>query len=308
MCGGGSKPTDPAKVAQSQYNANLAALQDAYTYNAVDQYGPFGSTTYARRADGTPYAQSVTYSPQLQGYMNDTFNTAAASNDYTRNQYGAGNAYLDAVYPAALATDLTSQGVLNQRFGAASDVMGRLPGQNVTAQDTSKIAQTSFDQSMAKLQPQIDEQRQQASLMLQNRGIPVGSEVYNAEMSRLERGINDSMASVARQAQLDAGMEQTRQIAADSAVQMLPYQELQAIQAGQYSAANPNAPASAPAYTAPAAMQTPGFQEGANNVAGAYANYDQQMAAQNQSMLGGLFGIGKAIMAPSMSLFGNKLW
>lgn len=299
MCGG-SKPTDPAKVSQSQYNANLAALKDAAKYSAVDQYTPFGSTTYSRDAQGVPYAQSVNYSPQLTGYINDTFDTASSSNDYMRNQYGAGNDYFGYVYPATLATDLASQDVLNQRYGAASDIMGRLPGQGVTAKDTSAIAKTSYDQSLSKLQPQFDEQRSQLSLMLQNRGIPVGSEVYDAEMVRMERGINDSLAGAARQAQLDAGAEQTRQVAADSAIQMLPYQELGAVQAGQYSAQNPNVAASAPSYTAPAALQTPTLTEAQNNVAGAYANYDQQNAARSQSMLGGLFGIGKA----AVGLFG----
>jgi hypothetical protein len=228
------------------------------------------------------------------GYMNDTFGTAAASNDYTRNQYGAGNAYLDNVYPAALATDLNSQNVLNQRYDAAGNIINRLPGENVTAGDTSAIAQTSYDQAMSKMQPQIKAQETTLSQSLQDRGIPVGSDIYNNEMNRQGQSVNDLMSSAARQAQLDAGTEQSRQVTMNTALQLTPYQELSALNAGQYSAQNPNVAATSATYTAPAAQTWNQFQPATTNATQAYSSYDQANAANNASIMNGLFGLGKA--------------
>jgi hypothetical protein len=306
MCGG-STPTDPSVSIAAQQAANNENLQNAARLSAIDQYGPFGSTVWTRDANGLPVAQSTSYSPQLQAYLNDTFGTAAASNDYMRNQYGAGNAYLDYLYPASLSTDLSSQGLLNQRYDAAGNIINRLPGENVTAGDTSAIAQTSYEQAMAKMQPQIDQQKAQLAQSLQDRGIPVGSEVYNNEMSRMDTSVGNLMQAAARQAQLDAGTEQSRQVAMNTSLQMTPYNELAALQAGQYSAQNPNVGASAASYTAPTAQQWNQFQPATTNATGAYSAYDQANAANNQGLLSGLFGIGKAVLGiPQVqtSLFG----
>jgi hypothetical protein len=295
MCGG--KPTDPATSIGAQQAANSENLNNAARVSAVNSYNPFGSTEWTRDANGNPVAQSTSYSPQLQGYLNDTFGTAAASNDYMRNQYGAGSDYLNYVQPAAMATDLSSQNLLNQRYDAAGNIIGRLPGQNVTAGDTSQIAKTSYDQAMSRMQPQIDSQRQQLSLSLQDRGIPVGSEAYNSEMTRLDQNVNDLMSSASRQAQLDAGTEQSRQVAMDTSLQMTPYQELAALQANPYSSQNPSVAPSAASYAAPQSQQWGQFSPASTNATGAYQAYDQANAQANQSAMSGLFGIGKAAMA-----------
>jgi hypothetical protein len=306
MCGG-SQATDPNVSIGAQQTANLENLQNAAKTSAIDQYNPFGSTTWTRDANGNPVAQSTTYSPQLQSYMNDTFGTAAASNDYTRNQYGAGNAYYDTVYPSALSTDLNSQNVQNQRYDAAGNIMNRLPGENVTAGDTSEIAKTSYDQAMSKMQPQIEAQKTQLAQSLQDRGIPVGSKVYNNEMNRQGQSVNDLMSSAARQAQLDAGTEQSRQVSMDTSLQMTPYNELSALQANQYSAQAPTVGTTAATYTAPTAQSWSQYSPATTNATGAYQAYDQANATNNQGTLNGLFGIGKSLLGvPQVqkSLFG----
>jgi hypothetical protein len=302
MCA--SEPTDPKVAIDAQTAANLENLQNTASINAVDQYNPFGSTVYQRDENGVPLAQNTSYSPQLQGYIDDTFGTSAASNDYKRNQYGAGNAYLDTVYPASLATDLNSQDLLNQKYGASSSIIGRLPGENVSAKDTSSIADTSYQQLVGRLQPQISAQGTELSQSLQDRGIPVGSEIYNNEMSRYQATTNQSLADAARQAQLDAGAEQTRQVGVDSSLQMLPYNELSAMGTGQYSASNPNVAASQPSYTAPTAINTAALSTPTTNAMGAYQSADAQNASNSQANSS---AIGSMAMAAMMMMSDENL-
>lgn len=306
MCGGSSEPTNPADIIAAQQRANTQGLQEASKYNTIDQYSPFGSTTYMRNPDGTPYGQNVQYSPELMKYINDTFGTAEASGDYTRRQYGAGTDYLNQVYPASLNTDLRSQEIQGQRYNAAEGIMGRLPQTGVTAGDTSAIANTSYNQAMAKMAPQIAAEQTRLSQSLQDRGLPVGSEIYNNEMTRLNQNTNDLMSSAARQAELDAGTEQSRQVAMNTSLQMLPYNELAAVGAGQYTAQNPNVGQSTPSYTAPTALQTPMYQPQSTNVSGIYNSYDKANADQNAGTMSGLFGIGKAVMPYAVTALSDE--
>ena len=73
MSKGGSSappPPDPTATIAAQTAANKAAVTESARVNAVDIYGPNGSTTYTRGADGVPTAQHTTLDPASQAILN----------------------------------------------------------------------------------------------------------------------------------------------------------------------------------------------------------------------------------------------
>jgi hypothetical protein len=50
---------DPYATSDAQAAANLKAIKDSARINALDQFAPWGSTTYARDNEGVPTAQRI---------------------------------------------------------------------------------------------------------------------------------------------------------------------------------------------------------------------------------------------------------
>jgi hypothetical protein len=63
-------PPDPAKTIAAQATANKEALTESARINAVNLFGPQGTTTYGLRDDGTPHSQYTDLGPQGQ-YLYD---------------------------------------------------------------------------------------------------------------------------------------------------------------------------------------------------------------------------------------------
>lgn len=63
-------PADPVALAAAQGQANKDAIRESAKVNAVDIFGPDGSTTYNRNPDGTPMAQVTTLNPVAQQAYN----------------------------------------------------------------------------------------------------------------------------------------------------------------------------------------------------------------------------------------------
>jgi hypothetical protein len=199
MCGG-SEPAapDPYATADAQYKYNSQAATDTARINAVDQYGPYGSTTFQRNADGTPASQTVTLSPQVQQWLDSQFGASTKLQDATSRQLD----YLPSdkfQLPTGSADEYS-----RQAFGDAV-----LDPSNF---DTSQIAAASYEQAKAQFQPDLDAARKAKGIELANRGINPGDEIYNDEMDRIDRQANTAYSSAARQAGLDAGNEQTRAV------------------------------------------------------------------------------------------------
>ena len=167
--------------------------------NSLDQFSPFGSTTFQRREDGTPISQTVTLSPQMENWLNSQFGASTKLQDATSRQLD----YLP-TDQFKLPTGTSADDYATQAFGSAV-----IDPSNF---DTSKIAQTSYDQARSLIQPDIDSARKAAEIQLAQRGVNPGDEAYNAEMDRIDRQANTALAGAARQATLDAGNEQTRAV------------------------------------------------------------------------------------------------
>lgn len=151
--------------------------------NAVDQFAPWGSTTYTYREggefDGTPESQTINLSPQQQQLF-DTQSRIANS--------------------VGLSAEGLSYGLPNQPF-SLGDVPSGLP-----------VGQALYDRRLSQLQPQLDEIENQNLTMLSDRGIPIGSEVWNLERDRVGRARDEAYSNLARDSILATGQEEDRQL------------------------------------------------------------------------------------------------
>lgn len=209
---------DPAATAAAQYKYNRQAAFDQAYLNALDQYGPYGSTVYARRPDGTPYAQAVTLSPQVQAMLDAQFGAGTKLNQAAMAQLG----YLPQDR-FQLPTSPNARDIAARDFGAdaldyssfADPMAGNLFNASrvdlAGTPSTQDIASTFYEQGKARIQPDLEAARKAKSLELSRRGIPVGSEIYRDEMNRLDRNEGNTLSDISRQAELAAGQEQSRQ-------------------------------------------------------------------------------------------------
>lgn len=287
MCGSSPKPPDPWETAESQYHWNTQAAQDALRMSAIDQYGPFGSTTYSRNAEGLPTSQTVNLSPEVEQWLQSQFGASTALQNAAQTQLG----YLPQDR-FQLPDSPSAQGYAEEAFGTSMF--------DPSSFDTSGIAQTSYDQAKSMFQPDIDAAKKQTEIRLAQRGISPGDEIWNDEMDRLDRNANNAYAGASRQATLDAGNEQTRRV--NSALAGLNYgsNTYQTNLSNQLLERNqPYAEAAAlmgttPQFQTPSFMNTPQAQVGAPDYSGlTQANY-QAKQQQSNNLWNTIGSIGSA--------------
>ncbi len=240
---------DPVKTANAQWGANRKALWETAKVNSVDQFSPWGSTTYKRDAHGVPISQSVKLAPAQQKYFNQS------------------NATRSSLAGLARGAALTP-------FSAPDD--------------SAKIADTLYQRKLGMVQPQLDQAQKEMNLQLEERGLPIGSEVYRDEQNRLAKTRGDTLASISQDAILGAGQEQDRQLQEALTKYALPFNTL--------SAFNSGSPINLPQF-----QSQPGYQVNAPDIGNYIQNsYQNQLNAYNQnqqSLAGGLFGLGSAAIS-----------
>lgn len=200
MCGGSDAPAppDPEKTAAAQAKYNEQAALAQARINAVDQYGPMGSTTYERNPDGSPKSQTVNLSPQMQSWLDSQFGASTKLQNATSKQLD----YLP-TDKFQLPTGPSATDYARNAYGA--DILD-----TSKFSDTGAVAQASYDQAKSMFEPDLAQARKQNEVTLAQRGIKPGDEIYRDEMDRLERGANNAYTQAGRQATLDAGAEQSR--------------------------------------------------------------------------------------------------
>lgn len=172
-----SAPAAPDPVAtaaaQSKYNTQTAMTQQAM--NMVDQYSPFGSSTYSQNGtqtiigpDGKPiqvprYTQTTTLSPEQQAI-------------FEQGQVAQGNL-------AGLAADQSAamRDYLNAPF-------------SFTDQDAEAWA---YDRAAPRILAQQGQNEDALRTTLANKGIREGSAAWNAEMARLTNANTDQLNQLA---------------------------------------------------------------------------------------------------------------
>lgn len=239
-------PPDPNVVAAAQTASNVETATANSKLSAVDQYGPQGSTTFQRREDGTPYAQTVTLAPHMQALYNQQIGAA--------QQMGAkANALISRVPTGpmdlsglpALNGSVSSQGLpalqaptlsgaaapraLQQDVGSRSNelqggVDGRvsevgnlnagnlpaLPGTDGFGAQRERVEGSVYDRAMSLMNPGMTRDRDRLAQQLSDRGIPVSSEAGRAELDRLDRAQGEQRDRLAMSAVQAGGAEQSR--------------------------------------------------------------------------------------------------
>ena len=155
------------------------------------------------------------------------------------------------------------------------------------------VAKALYDRKLGMVAPQFKEADDALRLTLSERGIPVGSEIYNNEMNRMDRARGDTLAGMSQDATLAGGNEEDRQLSRALTIRGQPFNEMSAFMQG------------APSINTPQFQGTPSYQMAAPDIGGMINNqYNQQLAAsqaRNGALSSGLFGLGSAAIG-TMSL------
>lgn len=278
-------PPDPYATAnaQSAMNKETAVYQDRL--NAKDQITPYGKLEYYQAGlfpgTSTPYFGVRQTLAEPQQKMKDLTDQAGiqygnVANRQLQNVSGRLSNPLDFgnLGPTPVANEQTRQNVANSLY--------------------------------ARMQPQMDRDRARLETRLATQGIGIGSEAYRNAMDDLNRGQNDMRLAVENQAlgQMGQlyGLEKNAYDTASNQMVMernQPLNELAAMLTGSQ--------VQGPSFVnTPQTSVAPTDLTGAvyNSYAGNLQNYQQQQA-NNNAMMGGLFGLGSAgIGAYGMSKLG----
>lgn len=153
---------------------------------------------------------------------------------------------------------------------------------------SDQVEKALYDRQMGLLRPQLDQAHNQSMVTLGERGIPIGSEIWNNENNRLDQQRSNAEESIAQDAVLAGGNEQNRLLANALTVRAQPFNEMSAFLQGS------------PALSTPGFQPSPTYQQAAPNISGLINdNYNQKLSAYNQQqsgMMNGLFGLGSAAL------------
>ena len=254
---------DPRETAAAQTGTNVStALANAILGN-VNQITPFGTLTY------------------------DQIGTQSVYDPYTRQNYDIPR------YQATQELTPEQQEILGRTTAAQTNLAGlaqQLSGQAQTqladplTLGNEAVEGRLFELGSARLDPRFERQRAQLEQDLANRGIRIGSAAYQTATEQQRQAEADAYNQLLLSGRGQAVQEQLAQRAQ-------PINEISALLSGSQ-------------VTQPSFVPTQQPQLPTTDVAGLInqnyqsqlANYQQQ-AAQRQSLLGGLFGLGANIIA-----------
>jgi hypothetical protein len=232
------------------------------------------------------------------------YNQTAGQNTVNMNSlnnngvFGSGTVTRDAkgnVTGQTQSLDPTLTGGANSTAGAFASTAGNLPGTAINWDNTTapKIAQQNYDAYSAMTAPQRAQQQNQQNVTLGDRGIPVGSEVWNNASTNLNNSFDLADQNAAAQAWNAVPGMQGQLIQNQSAMQSQPYQ--QAAQGlGLLQGLNGLAPN---AQLGQSSVQAPNYMGAVQN------NYDaQNQQYQNQmSGIGSLAGAGLGLLTAPLT-------
>jgi hypothetical protein len=274
------EPINVGQTAAQQAAANSDAVRESAKVNQINEVTPYGNLTYSGDIGSADRTRTTTLNPQdqqrldlerqislaLTGYANDLTGRAQQA---TKDPFS-----LSGVTPLAGADDLSAAG--------------------------HRAGQAVYDQSLNRINPELDRQRSQLDAQLINRGLRPGSEGYDAEINKFDRGraqqLNDlSLGSVGA-----GNAEQSRLFGVSQAARQQGISDLQTERntpLNELSALLQGSPAIQGTNFAPQAQ----YQVAAPDVAGlTNANYMGQLNAYNtkqsgqNAMYGALGSIGGA--------------
>lgn len=271
-------PPSPEATAKAQTGATIDAYNASNAGGMVNQRGPDGSLTYNQVGE---------YIDPSTGKAIPRYEAVTQLSDTAQQRYDTTNAATQNM--AEIARLLSGQ------ISGTADKPISMDGLPDLASDYSadrtKVEGALYD----RLNPQLERARAARETDLANRGIRIGSAAYDRAMAGVGQNENDARMGVIR----EGGAEQSRLAALRSATRAQGLQE-------RTSAANEPINRLA-ALLSGSQVSMPNYQTyqpgqmGATDIAGLTqqnfanqnANYQAKLAQQN-AMVGGLFGLGSA--------------
>ena len=183
---------DPAKTAAAQGAINKETALAQARLNMVDEFTPYGSSTYSptgEEIDGIQrYKRTTTLSPAQQNIINQQLGISQQLNTLAGEQIGrvSGN----------LATPYSYEGL---PAAPVADAAAR-----------QQTIDALYGQFKSRLDPRFSEEQTALQTQLANQGIMTGSDAYTKELERLGRTKNDAYTSALNQAIASGGAEQSR--------------------------------------------------------------------------------------------------
>lgn len=188
------------------------------------------------------------------------------------------------------------QAIFNPAQGAAANYAGQLPSAPFSMNDVPQgmdLAGAFYNQQLGLMQPGFDDQNRDLEVRAAERGLPIGSQAYNALMDPAARGQALAKQQASQQAVLMTPQEQQRQLANALTVRGLPFQEAMGALGIQNTVQQPQAmnPLGAPQAPNVAGIMNQGYQNQMAQYAARQAQQAQQNAQMN-SLLGAAGSLG----------------
>ncbi len=232
------------------------------------------------------------------------YNQTAAQNTVNMNSmnqngvFGSGTVNRDAngnVTGQTSSLDPTLTGAANSGSSALSSLMSQLPTSGINWDSTTapQIASQNYNAYAASTAPQRAQQQNQLDVTLSDRGIPIGSQVYNDAQGNLSNSFNLADTNAAAQAWNAVPGMQGQLISNQTAMQNQPAQTAQ-LNLGLLTGLNGLAPA---ANLGQSSVGAPNFENDVNNT---YNQQEQQY--QNEiSGWGSLANAGMGLLTAPLT-------
>lgn len=309
-------PVDPAAVAGAQSTANQNTAQFQSTLNNANSVTPYGSVTQTQNPQTNQWTSTTSLSPQEQALFDQGTQAQSSALGVAQDQIGR--------VGTALAQGLTP-GNIQTGFNPGQGVQGQVnaPPQQ---QAINQAEQASYGSAMNLLQPQMQQSAEHQNAALVAQGLNPNDAAFQNSQTLFNNGQNQLLNQAANSA-VQAGQQEQNTLygqdlsssnfANTAAGQQFSQNQAQAGFGNQAEGQQFNQQATAQsqpinefaALMGQGQVQSPqgtGFSPtnvAPTDVTGAYALNAQQQQQnyqaalqQQQSTLGGLFGLGTAAM------------
>lgn len=197
---GKPKPPDPVATAQAQTQSNKDTAAANANLNRVDQYTPYGSSTYqvtGTNPDGTPkYSQTTDMSAPIKGIFDSQVANQQQQQDISTNLLGnVASQYskpidVSGVNPlttsAGPAAQASTGGYVTSAGNGGGDIQ-RSIGIDSVPQFVKGAQDAAYKNQMAYLDPQFRNDSSDLESKLAAQGITQGSAAYDRAKSELSR-------------------------------------------------------------------------------------------------------------------------
>jgi hypothetical protein len=317
---------DPYVTANAQATANRDAAATTAALNRPDQYTPYGSMTWSQGAptrtfNQQRYDQAVAAAQQQAarmgtnprpGRISDLNDLDSGAGSQGPTPFAMPDRNADQFYDMTPSTRWTSrvnldprvQAILDAQLQTSQGLQGATQSALSRVQDTfSRAAPTPNDEMRQRMEgalygrytsrmdPQFQQQEESLRSALMNRGIVEGSEAWRNQMDNFSRGKNDAYSTALQDATFRGGQEMSNLYGMEMAGRNAVLNELNALRSGQQV----NTPQFQPGASGASVNPAPIAQSIANNYQGQMNAYNAQVGSNN-SMMGGLFSLGSAVL------------